>query len=169
MGGAKVSAGTARFGAIAGESARRSAPALRAFDDFVAGVGDRNDDLKTSDFPGLIVEALGIGSSERRNINKKIAHLTHLDLHQEDHRYSYRKSLKAVLPRAVDFCDYVVSSLPDDRGLHALALRTKEVCHRVLKNYVNRAEQGGPPNHHTSGSYGTSAAERPLAPKASGH
>jgi hypothetical protein len=115
------------------------------------------------------METLGIGSSERRNINKKIAHLTHLDLHQDDHRYPYRNSLKAMLSRAVEFCDYVVLSLPDDRGLHAFASGTKDVCHRMLKNYVNRAEQGGPPNHHTSGTFLPSAAEQPLAPKARGY
>jgi hypothetical protein len=112
--------------------------ALRAFEDFVTAHRSKPDDLIATDFPGLAITSPGIGLDQRTKINKHIAHLTHLDLEDELHCYSYRDCLDAVMAAAIAFCDHVVEKISDDHGLHQFAVGTKEVCVAVRDNYVNR-------------------------------
>jgi hypothetical protein len=112
--------------------------AIRAFDDFARDGRSRADDLVASDFPGFSPTFAGIAASERNKINKKIMHLTHLDLAAPVEGYSYKDALAAVVPVAVAFCDHIMAALPDTDRLHQFAAETKVVCERVRSEYIDR-------------------------------
>jgi hypothetical protein len=113
--------------------------AIRAFDDFIKSNKKHPDDLVAIDFPFLSLSGNGICNLERVKINKQIAHLTTIDLSSNSQTYSYRKSLGAVIPAAIKFCEYVANELSDDSSLAVFATDTKRVCEMMVANYVNKS------------------------------
>lgn len=112
--------------------------AMRAFDDFAQSRRSHTDDLAAEDFVGLSLQTTGIAVDERSRINKHIAHLTHLDLTTQEQSYSYKNSLSAIVPAAIEFCDYVAREVPDDKSLVVFASDIKEVCAVVEREYLQR-------------------------------
>ena len=124
------------YAAVAIATVQSSLIAIRAFDDFCRCAGKQSDDLLASDFPGLEVHYIGIGIRERTKINKRIMHLTHMDLDISDHAYSYAEALKKLIPQAIHFCNHVITLIPDCEDLHQFASDTSTVCQRVYDYYV---------------------------------
>ncbi len=111
--------------------------AMRAFEDFVSSNRRYQTDLIAGDFPGLTLSTTGLPSDERNKINQHIAHLTHLDLEHDTRSYGYRACLAAIITPAIEFCDHVVTTIPDEQNLHEFARGTKTVCEAVRDTYVN--------------------------------
>ena len=114
---------------------------IRCFDDFCGGVRKHPDDLIPSDFPGLNLGGPFLGA-HRTDINKQVAHLTHLSLGREIHPYPYRKILRAALPSVRAFCAYASTVAAGDRQLALFIDETLKVTEHVDRCYLN-AEQAG--------------------------
>ncbi|MDA1272804.1 MAG: hypothetical protein O2960_01955 [Verrucomicrobia bacterium] len=117
---------------------------IRAFDDFCIGVRKHSDDLVPSDFPGLSLGGAFLGD-ERRDINKQIAHLTHVSLGATTQPYPYKKILAAAVPRVREFCAYASTTTATDRGLAVFIDETLHVLEHVSQSYLN-VELCAPPN-----------------------
>ena len=111
--------------------------AIRAFDDFCRSKRNHKDDLIASDFDGFTYDYTGIPKLQRSRINKLIAHLTNMDIQEDVHCYPYRDYLAVVIDPAIAFCDYLITSVPNDDGLHNFASGTKLVIESVFEEYVN--------------------------------
>jgi len=107
---------------------------IRAFDDFCNGVRKRPDDLVPSDFPGLNLGRAFLGNA-RQDINKQIAHLTHVSLGRAMRPYPYKRILTAALPRVREFCAYARTVTSRDRGLATFVCETIQVIEHIYGVY----------------------------------
>jgi hypothetical protein len=112
---------------------------IRAFDDFCRNKREHQDDLLAGDFPELSIETRFLDLTDRRRINKQVAHLTHVSVGQAESSYHYREFLSAALPRARQFCHYCESdTVSPDAQLAAFVRETLNVIQSVEAHYIKR-------------------------------